>query len=94
MFSLPTHYIFSAIDASGKLPAGILDFRIAWEGDYQECLRLHIDYNEQKFNGRYCTVMIPLQAFTAGFAPQPQNVILLIFRLFIQILLVWFWSKD
>ncbi|XP_028032780.1 nose resistant to fluoxetine protein 6-like [Bombyx mandarina] len=49
----------SFIDASAKIPSGILTGNVNDFGDYDECLGIH-DYVEgMELQGKYCTVLVP-----------------------------------
>lgn len=82
MYEFLIQKLFLAIDASGKFPAGILDGHIPWEGDYQGCKNMQIDYYGEKYIGRYCTVLISLRPIINAISPQLQIVILPFFQFF------------
>ncbi|XP_077485519.1 O-acyltransferase like protein-like [Amblyomma americanum] len=47
------------MDASGKLPEGLLEGRMASIGSYDECLDLVAEYKTQElYRGKYCTVYL------------------------------------
>ncbi|KAL1440572.1 hypothetical protein MTO96_001128 [Rhipicephalus appendiculatus] len=47
------------MDASGKLPEGLLEGRMASIGSYDECLDLIAEYKTQElYRGKYCTVFL------------------------------------
>ncbi|KAH7982138.1 hypothetical protein HPB52_003277 [Rhipicephalus sanguineus] len=47
------------MDASGKLPEGLLEGRMASIGSYDECLDLVAEYKTQElYRGKYCTVFL------------------------------------
>lgn len=57
----------SVIDATAKIPSGILEMKLHWPGDYQLCENVFGEYvgpytNLKPFTGRYCRVDV-------GFAP-------------------------
>ncbi|CAN8019989.1 unnamed protein product, partial [Ixodes persulcatus] len=47
------------MDASGKLPEGLLEGRMASIGSYDECMDLVAEYKTKElYRGKYCTVML------------------------------------
>ena len=53
--------IVSVIDASGKPPSGILQGNWNDLGDYHQCLRINTVADNMQFQGKYCTIRIPLE---------------------------------
>ncbi len=56
------HYIFYAsivLDATAKIPTGLLDGTIADYGEYEECLNIKVTEEEPlTINGKYCMALI------------------------------------
>ncbi|XP_060067986.1 nose resistant to fluoxetine protein 6-like [Ylistrum balloti] len=49
------------IDASGKVPAMVLQGNFKWTGSFDECLSFKsMGESSRKFDGKYCTATIPL----------------------------------
>ena len=51
--------LFSVIDAFGKPPSGLLNYRLQWLGDYDECVKIEATVNRSgavtvPYKGRYC----------------------------------------
>ena len=40
----------SVVDAAGKPPPGLMNFKLNWFGDYEECVAVQAD----DFSGQYC----------------------------------------
>ncbi|XP_050306871.1 nose resistant to fluoxetine protein 6-like [Anthonomus grandis grandis] len=45
------------IDASFKIPSGVLDYNVAWAGRYEQCL--NIKSNKEDVKGKYCLASLP-----------------------------------
>ena len=54
--------IFAVIDASFKPPPGLLQGKLHWPGDYEQCLAISTNYSNQgenrQLNGGYCRVSV------------------------------------
>lgn len=51
--------MFPVMDASGKVPEGLLEGRMASIGAYDECLDLVAEYKTKElYRGKYCTVYL------------------------------------
>ena len=52
VLTIATCYSFdlSVVDAAGKPPSGLMNFKLNWFGDYEECVAVKAD----DFNGQYC----------------------------------------
>ncbi|KAJ0176877.1 hypothetical protein K1T71_008056 [Dendrolimus kikuchii] len=48
------------MDASGKLPSGILKGNVNDFGDYHQCLDISHHINNMDIQGKYCTIILPL----------------------------------
>ncbi|KAJ8721773.1 hypothetical protein PYW08_004175 [Mythimna loreyi] len=48
------------IDASGKPPSGFLEGNWNDLGDYHQCLKINQVENDMRFQGKYCTLRIPI----------------------------------
>ncbi|XP_033728064.1 uncharacterized protein LOC117314531 [Pecten maximus] len=54
------------IDASGKIPSGLLEGNMVWPGSYDECLNVNVD---GKFDGQYCTATLSLASILGSIFP-------------------------
>jgi len=52
------------LDASGKLPAGILEANIAWVGRYDECLNIYSESSD--VYGKYCLITLGIDDSILG----------------------------
>lgn len=52
--------LFLVLDALGKPPAGLLSGKIAWLGDYDECIGI----TAEEFNGEYCLAKFYVTSLT------------------------------
>ena len=53
------------VDAIGKPPSGLLDYRLLWLGDYDECVKIEATVNRSgvvtvPYKGRYCKASFKL----------------------------------
>lgn len=57
--------IILVIDATAKLPSGILNGHHFVMGDFDECLNINEDKSNSSIQGKYCTVLVtPSKAFS------------------------------
>jgi hypothetical protein len=64
------------LDATGKIPSGILNGNIYWMGEYDECVNStatimtgpNSSVPSHPFNGQYCKLGIPLGATAPSLA--------------------------
>nr|XP_049694112.1 O-acyltransferase like protein [Helicoverpa armigera] len=64
------------LDASGRIPSGLLTGNWNDLGDYHQCLSIHQFVNNTEFQGKYCTIRIPINQtyidIPEGF-PRPED---------------------
>jgi len=49
------------IDASAKVPSGVLDGHYKWLGSYDECLKVrHKVQDTSMITGKHCIVIVPI----------------------------------
>ena len=51
--------LVSVVDAIGKPPSGLMNYRLLWLGDYDECVKIEASVNKSgvmtvPYKGRYC----------------------------------------
>ncbi|XP_060075376.1 mucin-1-like, partial [Ylistrum balloti] len=63
-------WAFKMIDASGKIPAGILDGNMVWMGSYDECLKV----DTEKFQGQHCTTTLSVASILGSMFDIPAGL--------------------
>lgn len=64
---------FLVIDASFKIPPGLMEYNFAWIGDYEECL--DIDSSLTGVKGKYCLISLSLDESKVKFSATPNHTV-------------------